>query len=199
MRPIHVFVDNASYHKADIVKEWLAAAGGKIALHFVPSYCPHLDPIERLWGLMHENVTHNQDYKTFAEFRREIPQVPSAHRAQRLETFLRPNHGQFSRDPSCRISASHLVSRRIPSFFIEAQAVSRVKGGECGPIADQCRLSLPLQVPCRRKASVGEMYAQLGADLKQPDRASVLNTHEQLMYRPSFTFRERGNHQIGSV
>ncbi len=26
MRLIHVFVDNASYHKADIVKEWLAAA-----------------------------------------------------------------------------------------------------------------------------------------------------------------------------
>ena len=22
--------------------------------------CPHLDPIERLWGLMHRNVTHNR-------------------------------------------------------------------------------------------------------------------------------------------
>ena len=72
MRLIHVFVDNASYHKADIVKEWLAAAGRKIVLHFLPSYCPHLDPIERLWALMHENVTHNRDYKTFAEFRREV-------------------------------------------------------------------------------------------------------------------------------
>ena len=38
----------------------------------IPPYCPHLDPIERLWALMHENVTHNRDYKTFAEFRREI-------------------------------------------------------------------------------------------------------------------------------
>ena len=72
MRLIHVFVDNASYHKADVVKEWLAAAGRKIVLHFLPPYCPHLDPIERLWGLMHENVTHNRDYKTFNEFRREI-------------------------------------------------------------------------------------------------------------------------------
>ncbi len=69
---IHVFVDNASYHKADVVKEWLAAAGRKIVLHFLPPYCPHLDPIERLWALMHENVTHNRDYKTFNEFRREI-------------------------------------------------------------------------------------------------------------------------------
>ena len=72
MRLIHVFVDNASYHKAEVVKEWLAAAGRKIVLHFLPSYCPHLDPIERLWALMHENLTHNRDYKTFAEFRGEI-------------------------------------------------------------------------------------------------------------------------------
>jgi transposase len=69
---IHVFVDNASYHKADVVKEWLAAAGRKIVLHFLPPYCPHLDPIERLWGLMHENVIHNRDYKTFNQFQREI-------------------------------------------------------------------------------------------------------------------------------
>ena len=50
----------------------LAQAGRKIVLHFLPPYCPHLDPIERLWALMHENVTHNRDYKTFAEFKREI-------------------------------------------------------------------------------------------------------------------------------
>jgi transposase len=72
MRLIHVFLDNASYHKADTVKEWLAKARRKVVLHFLPPYCPHLDPIERLWALMHENVTHNRDYKTFGEFRREI-------------------------------------------------------------------------------------------------------------------------------
>ena len=72
MRLVHVFVDNASYHKADIVKTWLAAAGRKIRLHFLPPYCPHLDPIERLWALMHENVTHNRDYPTFNEFRLEV-------------------------------------------------------------------------------------------------------------------------------
>jgi len=72
MRLIHVFLDNAKYHKADIVKEWLATVGRKIVLHFLPPYCPHLDPIERLWGVMHENITHNRDYKTFREFRREV-------------------------------------------------------------------------------------------------------------------------------
>ena len=72
MRLIHVFVDNASYHKAGVVKEWLAKTGRKVVLRFLPPYCPHLDPIERLWALMHENVTHNRDHKTFTEFRREV-------------------------------------------------------------------------------------------------------------------------------
>jgi hypothetical protein len=90
MRLIHVFVDNAAYHKAEVVKEWLAAAGRRIVLRFLPPYCPHLDPIERLWGLMHENVTHNRDYKTFAEFRREVIQffrhtVPRNEYASKLD------------------------------------------------------------------------------------------------------------------
>ena len=40
----------------------------RIELHFIPSYCPHLNPIERLWGLMHGNVTHNKTYETCAQF-----------------------------------------------------------------------------------------------------------------------------------
>lgn len=72
MRLIHVFLDNAKYHKADIVKEWLAKEGRKIVLHFLPPYCPHLAPIERLWGVMHQNITHNRDHKTFPVFRREV-------------------------------------------------------------------------------------------------------------------------------
>jgi DDE superfamily endonuclease len=42
--------------------------GCRIKLHFIPSYCPHLNPIERLWGLMHRNVTHNKCYATCAQF-----------------------------------------------------------------------------------------------------------------------------------
>jgi hypothetical protein len=60
-----------------------------IVLHFLPTYCLHLDSIERLWALMHENVTHNRDFKTFRAFRREII------------TFLRyevPRHWKRFRD-----------------------------------------------------------------------------------------------------
>lgn len=81
-RWIHVFLDNARYHHAVLVQEWLARPGCRIKLHFIPTYCPHLDPIERLWGLMHRHVTHNKGYAKFNDFcnavlgflRVEVPQ-----------------------------------------------------------------------------------------------------------------------------
>lgn len=76
MRTIHVFLDNARYHHAHLVREWLARHGQRITLHFIPAYCPHLNPIERLWGVMHANVTHNRSYATFRDF------------ATRVMTFL---------------------------------------------------------------------------------------------------------------
>ena len=68
MRCIHVFLDNARYHHAKMVQEWLARPGCRIKLHFIPTYCPHLNPIERLWGLMHKHVTHNKCYATYNTF-----------------------------------------------------------------------------------------------------------------------------------
>lgn len=68
MRMIHVFLDNARYHHAHLVRQWLARHGQRITLHFIPGYCPHLNPIERLWGVMHANITHNQTYASFHDF-----------------------------------------------------------------------------------------------------------------------------------
>ncbi len=69
---IHVFLDNARYHHAKLVQQWLAQPGRRITLHFIPVYCPHLDPIERLWGLMHRHTTHNKSYASFKEFKAAI-------------------------------------------------------------------------------------------------------------------------------
>ena len=79
---IHVFLDNARYHHARLVQDWLAQPGRRIRLHFIPAYCPHLNPIERLWGAMHKHVTHNKCYATSRDFagevltflRKEVPQ-----------------------------------------------------------------------------------------------------------------------------
>ncbi|MDB3912214.1 transposase [Paracoccaceae bacterium] len=54
----------------------------RIHLIQLPPYCPHLNPIERLWAVMHQHVTHNRAYPTqklFTEailkfFRKIIPE-----------------------------------------------------------------------------------------------------------------------------
>jgi len=69
---IHVFLDNASYHHARLVQDWLTQPGRRIKLHYIPAYCPHLNPIERLWGAMHRNVTHNKCYESSREFAGEV-------------------------------------------------------------------------------------------------------------------------------
>jgi len=68
MRWVHVFLDNARYHHAKLVQAWLVRSDCRIKLHFVPAYCPHLNSIGRLWGLMHRHMTHNKCYSTFREF-----------------------------------------------------------------------------------------------------------------------------------
>ena len=69
---IHVFLDNARYHHAKILQPWLACPQRRVKLHFLPPYAPHLNPIERLWGVMHKCVTHNRHYATFDQFTEAI-------------------------------------------------------------------------------------------------------------------------------
>jgi len=86
-RLIHLYVDNARYHHARRVKEWLQCPGRRIRLHFLPAYCPHLNPIERLWGVMHKNVTHNRCYPSFNEFVTQILTFLRTHVPQKWTQF----------------------------------------------------------------------------------------------------------------
>jgi transposase len=72
MTTIHVFLDNARYHHAKVLQPWLESSQRRVKLHFLPPYAPHLNPIERLWGLMHKWVTHNRYYATFGQFTQAI-------------------------------------------------------------------------------------------------------------------------------
>ena len=63
---IHLIWDNAGYHKNGDVQAFAKDLG--IKLHYLPPYSPNLNPIERLWKMMHEKVTYNKYYASFAEF-----------------------------------------------------------------------------------------------------------------------------------
>jgi transposase len=71
-RIIHVFLDNARYHHAKVLQPWLKMPERRVKLHFLPAYAPHLNPIERLWGVMHKNVTHNRHYAHYDDFTEAI-------------------------------------------------------------------------------------------------------------------------------
>ena len=100
---IHVFLDNARYHHARLVQDWLTRPGRRIRLHFIPAYCPHLNPIERLWGAMHKHVTHNKCYATSREFagealsflREKVPQNWSELRDSISDNFRVVNPKDF--------------------------------------------------------------------------------------------------------
>jgi putative transposase len=59
---IHVVCDNARAHKPErskAVREYLGAWGGRVVLHYLPTYAPECNPIERVWWRLHEAVTRN--------------------------------------------------------------------------------------------------------------------------------------------
>jgi transposase len=94
-RIIHVIWDNAAYHKGPDVRTFLLHKNCGIHLIQLPPYCPHLNPIERLWAVMHQHVTHNRAYPTQKEFteailkffRKTIPKQWTGFRTQLKDNF----------------------------------------------------------------------------------------------------------------
>ncbi len=56
-RIIHVIWDNAPYHNGPDVRALLSRKNCRIHLILLPPYCPHLNPIERLWAVIQSHVT----------------------------------------------------------------------------------------------------------------------------------------------
>jgi transposase len=69
-KKIHIILDNAGYHTSKEVKNYAKLLS--IEMHYLPPYSPNLNPIERLWKIMHEQVTYNHYYGKFAEFEKAV-------------------------------------------------------------------------------------------------------------------------------
>src|SRR5207248_140063 len=69
-RVIHVICDNARFHQAARCKrlqEYLGRWGHRIRLHYLPTYAPETNPIERVWWHLHDEVTRNHQCQTMQE------------------------------------------------------------------------------------------------------------------------------------
>ena len=69
-KKVHVILDQAGYHKSNIVVDFALQNG--IKLHYLPPYSPNLNPIERLWKVMNETARNNVVFKSAEEFRKRI-------------------------------------------------------------------------------------------------------------------------------
>lgn len=59
---IHVICDKAAFHnpvRCRKVREYLEKWGQRIRLHFLPTYAPEANPIERVWWHLREEITRN--------------------------------------------------------------------------------------------------------------------------------------------
>lgn len=69
-KKIHLIWDRAGYHTGQDVKEFLKTS--RIKVHYLPPRSPNLNPIERLWKIMHEYVSNNRTYEKFKNFRESL-------------------------------------------------------------------------------------------------------------------------------
>jgi transposase len=67
---IHLILDQGPYNKSSETRE--AARRYNITIHYLPSYSPNLNPIERLWKVMNEFVRNNVFFKSAKDFKQAI-------------------------------------------------------------------------------------------------------------------------------
>ena len=94
--PITIILDNASYQRCWLVRNFAAHLG--IELLFLPSYSPHLNLIERLWRFTKKECLYSKYYSTFDDFRAAISscldEAPTKHKSQ-LDSLLALNFQSF--------------------------------------------------------------------------------------------------------
>jgi putative transposase len=62
-----VICNNAGCHTSLEVIQYLWEHEGRIEVHLLPAYSPDLNPIERVWWHLHEDITGNHRCKDLGE------------------------------------------------------------------------------------------------------------------------------------
>jgi transposase len=59
--PLLLIVDNFSSHTAQAVHPWLTTHA-RLRLYYLPKYCSHLNPVERIWLQLKNTLAANRLY-----------------------------------------------------------------------------------------------------------------------------------------
>lgn len=71
-RKIFLVLDNARYHHAILLREWLEANRGRIELYFLPAYSPDFNAQECVWRITRRKSTHNRYFSNKKSLRETI-------------------------------------------------------------------------------------------------------------------------------
>ena len=82
-RTVHLFLDNTRHHHTGMLKPWQEYPKCCLKLYFQP----HLNPVARLWGVMHWRVKHNRFHRDFRQFTKVVDAFFDATFQQMREKF----------------------------------------------------------------------------------------------------------------
>lgn len=64
---IFLILDNATWHRAKVLKTFFMEKQHRLARIFLPSYSPELNPIERVWRITRRQITHNRYFESIED------------------------------------------------------------------------------------------------------------------------------------
>ncbi len=77
---IHLIIDQAPYHRSDETWAFVKANSKRLTIHFLPSYSPDFNPIEKLWSRWKNHYLNDRFFQTIGELSESIMGVFKAFR-----------------------------------------------------------------------------------------------------------------------
>jgi len=84
-----LILDNAGFHKTDVIKNLLEKHKNWIKVEFIPPYSPELNPIETCWKVTKNAVTKSQHFTTIDAMQKALEDFWNKHIfMQKFITYL---------------------------------------------------------------------------------------------------------------
>lgn len=96
---ILLICDNAKFHKAKWLTQWVEMQKAWLRLEFLPAYSPDFNPIERLWHWMKTEFIHNKCWKTKMDLKVYSDDVLSkmSSYAESLKSLMKKENERFEK------------------------------------------------------------------------------------------------------
>ena len=74
-RPVLIVWDRLAAHRSALVRDFIAAQKGRIAVEYLPAYAPELNPVEYVWGYWKQHELQNMCPKDYGQLSQQAHQT----------------------------------------------------------------------------------------------------------------------------